>query len=66
MIGLDGYTLCSGIICEKLNGTDYCAVKLKSDEVMTIGYLARKGVAISALGQKYLEEISKYKDKAYR
>ena len=64
MVGLNGYTLCSGIICEKLNGSDYCAVKLNCDEIMTIGYLVRKGVAISPLGKKYLEEISKYKDKA--
>lgn len=64
MVGLNGYTMCSGIICEELNGSDYCAVKLKSDEVMTIGYLVRKGAAISPLGQKYLEEIAKYKDKA--
>ena len=64
MVGLNGYTLCSGIICEELNGSDYCAVKLKSDEMMTIGYLVRKGVAISELGQKYLEEIAKYRDKA--
>lgn len=64
MVGLNGYTMCSGIICEELNGSDYCAVKLKSDEVMTIGYLIRKGATISPLGQKYLEEIAKYKDKA--
>lgn len=44
MIGLNGYTLCSGIMCEELNGSDYCAIKLKSDEIMTIGYIARKGV----------------------
>lgn len=61
MVGLNGFTLCSGIICESLNGTDYCAVKLKSDEVMTIGYLKRKGIAISPVGQKYLEEIAKYR-----
>ncbi len=66
MVGLNGYTLCSGIICEELNGSDYCAVKLKSDEVMTIGYLVRKGVSMSRLGQKYLEEIAKYKDKAMK
>ena len=59
MVGLNGYTLCSGIICESLNGSDYCAVKLKSEETMTIGYLKRKGVALSPLGQKYLEEIRK-------
>lgn len=64
MVGLNGYTLCSGIICEELNGADYCAVRLKSDETMTIGYLARKGVTISLLGQKYIAELSKYKNKA--
>lgn len=63
MVGLGGYTLCSGILCEELNGSDYCAVKLDSDEVMSIGYLARKGVAISPLGEKYLEEIAKFKNK---
>ncbi len=61
MVGLNGYTLCSGIICEELNGSDYTAVPLKSDEIMTIGYLKRKGTAISPLGQKYLEEIAKVK-----
>lgn len=66
MVGLNAYTLCSGIICEELNGSDYCAVKLQSDEIMTIGYLVRKGAAISALGKKYLEEVAKYKDKALR
>lgn len=61
MVGLNGYTLCCGIICEELNGSDYMAVPLKSDEVMTIGYLKRKGTAVSPLGQKYLEEIAKAK-----
>ena len=62
MVGLNGYTLCSGIICEELNGSDYCAIPLDSDEIMTIGYLKRKGTTISPLGQKYLEEIEKYKN----
>lgn len=62
MVGLNAYTLCSGIICENLNGSDYCAVKLKSDEVMSIGYLKRKGVPISPLGQKYLEELKKFRE----
>ena len=66
MVGLNGYTLCSGIICEELNGSEYCAVKLKSEEIMSIGYLKRKGIALSELGQKYVEELSNYKDKALR
>lgn len=63
MVGLNGYTLCSGILCEELNGSDYCAVRLRSEEIMTIGYLVRKGVSVSPLGKKYLEEITKFKDK---
>ena len=55
--GLIGYTLCSGILGEGLNGEDYGAARLKSDETMTIGYLKRKGIALSPLGQKYLEEL---------
>ena len=66
MVGLNGYTLCSGIICEELNGSDYVAVKLSSDEIMTIGYLVRKGAIMSPLGQKYIEEIGKYKDKVMK
>lgn len=62
MVGLNAYTLCSGIICEELNGPDYRAVRLASDETMSIVYLVRKGVAISPLGRKYLEEIAKYRE----
>lgn len=62
MIGINGYTLCSGIICEDLNGTDYCAVKLDTDEKMTIGYIKRRAAVLSEIGKKYVEELSKYKE----
>lgn len=62
MVGLNGYTLCSGIICEELNGSDYRAVPLKEQEPMTIGYIQRRGMTISPLGNQYLEEIRKYKN----
>ena len=60
MVGLYGYTLCSGIICEELNGGDYIAVPLKSDTVMRIGYITLKNAMISQIGQKYLEEFRAY------
>ncbi len=60
MVGINGYTLCSGIICEDLNGPDYCAVRLKTDEIMTIGYITRKNSVMSDIGKKYIEELSKY------
>lgn len=63
MVRLNGYTLCCGIICEDLNGKDYCAVKLKSEEKMTIGYISRKDAPLSVIGEKYLEEIARYKEK---
>lgn len=62
MVGLNGYTLCSGIICEELNGSDYCAVKLKTNETMQIGYIQKKGSTLSRIGQVYLEEVMKFKD----
>lgn len=65
MVGLNGFTLCSGIICEDLNGEDYCAVKLKSDEKMTIGYIARRDAVLSQIGEKYLQEIAKYREENY-
>ena len=46
MIGLNAYTLCSGIICEDLNGNDYKAVPLKETEKMRIGYIKRKGAKV--------------------
>lgn len=62
MVGLNGYTLCSGILCETLNGSNYCAVKLDSKELMSIVYIVRKGIEISPLGKKYLEEIRKFQN----
>lgn len=63
MVGLNAYTLCSGIICEELNGGDYCAIPLDSEEEMMIGYISRKGVPLSPLGRMYLEELEKYRGK---
>lgn len=64
MTGIDGYTICSGIICEELNGTDYVAVRLDSEEKMTIGYLAGKDMHISEIGADYLASLGRFKDKA--
>lgn len=65
MVGLNGYTLCSGIICEELNGTDYIAVPFSDDEynhntTMEIGYIVRKNMALSNMGNLYIEKIQNY------
>ena len=65
MVGLNGYTLCSGIISEDLNGSGYAAIPLKESEKMRIGYIKRKDSRITELGQLYIDELSKYKNRAY-
>ena len=60
MKGVNGYTLCSGIISEDLNGNDYCAVKLKENETMQIGYISRTGVSLSELAKMYIAELKTY------
>jgi DNA-binding transcriptional LysR family regulator len=67
MVGLNGYTLCSGIICEELNGTDYRAVPFDSEEsgqdsTMEIGYITRKNTILSKMGKRYIEEMREYLD----
>lgn len=61
-VAMNGFTLCSGIICEDLNGDNYCAVRLDCDDTMTIGYIKKKGIPLSNMGKLYVDEISKYKD----
>ena len=60
MTGLNGYTLCSGIISENLNGSGYAAVPLETDHVMHIGYVRRAGSSLSILGQKYITYLKRY------
>ena len=65
MRGLYGFTLCSGIICQELNGDDYIAVPFKPDEDdvddnMSIGYIIKKNQILSRMGSLYIEEIKNY------
>ena len=69
MVGLNGYTLCSGLICEELNGSDYRAVPFRSldqtgdiqdENQMEIGYVTRKNLILSKLGQEYVMALRQY------
>ena len=67
MVGLNGYTLCSGIICEELNGSDFRAVPYRDDaenpnSVMEIGYVTRKNIVLSQMGRVYIEAIKRNLD----
>lgn len=65
MRGLNGYTLCSGIICEELNGSDYIAVPFEADSAegaseMDIGYITKKNYNLSTIGRLYVEALEDY------
>ena len=60
MVGMNGYTLCSGIICEELNGSEYCAIPFVTDEKMRIGYIKNKKFPLTRIAGKYIEELKKY------
>ena len=60
LIGLNGYTVCSGVIDKKLNGKDIIAVPLADESDMRIGYITHKRGMLSRLGTTYLEAIRKY------
>ncbi len=60
LIGLNGYTVCSGVIDENLNGSDIIAVPLDVDDDMRIGYITHKRGMLSRLGTSYLEALKKY------
>ncbi len=65
MVGLGGYTLCSGVICEELNGSDYAAVPFDAGEDavgsrMEIGYITRKNAVLSSIAKQYVQEIDGY------
>ncbi len=60
LIGLNGYTVCSGVIDQKLNGEDIIAVPLAEEGDMRIGYITHRKGLVSRLGKTYLEALDKY------
>ena len=55
LIGLDGYTICSGVINEELNGPNIIAKKLKVDDYMEIGYILPQSIHPSHLTSEYID-----------
>ncbi len=60
LIGLNGYTVCSGIIDSELNGTDIVSRPLELDDYMKIGTITRKNMMLSKYAVLYLESLKKY------
>lgn len=59
LVGLNGYTICSGIISEELNGPGIIAKPLDVDDYMEIGYILPASSKPSAFTVSYLEILKK-------
>ncbi|MCR5217862.1 LysR family transcriptional regulator [Treponema sp.] len=60
LIGLNGYTFCSGIISQQLNGKEIIARPLDVKDSMTIGYLIKKNLTPSRYAKSYIESLKKH------
>ena len=55
LIGLNGYTICSGVISEELNGPNIIARPLEVDDYMEIGYILPGTIHPSQLTLNYID-----------
>jgi len=65
-VGLDGYTVSSGVISKELNGESIIARPLLVEEHMSIGTITQKDMVLSRYGKAYMEalklHVSEYLD----
>ncbi len=57
LIGLNGYTISTGILSEDLNGSDIVSVPLDENEIISVGWIVHKKTRISRMAHIYLEEL---------
>ncbi|GBG07588.1 LysR family transcriptional regulator [Paenibacillus sp. MY03] len=57
LIGLNGYTISTGVLSSDLNGNEIIPVPLAIDEVINVGWIAQKNMPLSVLGAAYIEAL---------
>ena len=60
LIGLNGYTISTGILTSDLNGNNIVAVPLDIQDEITVGYIMLKDRPASQLGKRYLTGLAKF------
>lgn len=60
VIGLNGYTVSTGIISKELNGENIIAKPLAVDELMKVGTITQKNMPLSRYGTAYMEYLKQY------
>lgn len=60
VIGLNGYTVSSGVISKELNGENIIARPLLVDEYMRIGTITQKNMPLSRYGVAYMQALQNH------
>ena len=66
LIGLNGYTISSGILSSDLNGKNIVSIPLESSEQMEIGYIITTDRPMNELTARYLEHLKSYIENHYQ
>jgi Transcriptional regulator len=57
MIGLNGYTISTGIVSADLNGDNITAVPLHVDDAIEVGWISHKDIQLTRQAAMYLKEL---------
>lgn len=60
VIGLNGFTVSSGVIDHKLNGSDIIAKPLAVDKIMRIGVIKKKNTIFSPYASSYMKALKNH------
>ncbi|BCJ98671.1 LysR family transcriptional regulator [Anaerocolumna chitinilytica] len=59
-VGLNGYTVSTGVISKELNGENIIARPLMVDEYMRVGTIKQRNMPLSRYGKAYIEALKKH------
>jgi DNA-binding transcriptional LysR family regulator len=60
LIGLEGYTISTGIVTADLNGNNIVSVPLQLEELITVGYITQRNMTYSLGTTVFLEKLKKF------
>lgn len=58
LIGLNGYTISTGVLSSDLNGNDIIAVPLDVNEEIIVGWISHKSIKLSKLANIYIDALN--------
>lgn len=59
LIGLNGYTISTGVLSADLNGNEIIPVPLDCEETINVGWINHRHVTLSKLAEAYVEELQR-------